>query len=181
MTVAWVSRVRLAALAAALCAVAGGAAGAELRGGVIRQDFKDLWAAPAEYERAWALNAEIGFAPLFTVLGGDFAPFAGATWAPGDNVDKLYGGLAWEFRLDTLFLRAGVGGVVHNGKVNSPTSFGTRRQFGSRVLFHVPVEIGVRVAERTRVSLYFDHMSNAKFSDFNPGMDSLGIRVGWSF
>ena len=157
-----------------------GAAAAELRGGVVRQDFQDLWAAPAEHERAWGLNGEWGFDPLGHLLGGELAPFAGGTWTPQRHkLDKAYAGMSLEWNFAPASLRLDLGGVVHNGKVDDPATYGRRRQFGSRVLFHIPVELGLAVAPRTRLSLYFDHMSNARLADLNPGMDSLGIRIGW--
>ena len=163
-----------------LTLLSGVAAAAELRGGVVRQDFQDLWAAPAKQERAWGLNAEWGFDPLGRLLGGDVAPFVGATWTPArGKVDKAYAGISLEWNLEPAILRLGLGGVVHNGKVDDPATNGIRRQFGSRVLFHIPVELGLAVAPGTRLSLYFDHMSNAGLARLNPGMDSLGIRIGW--
>lgn len=166
----------LLSLLAGACAAAAG----ELRGGVVRQDFKDLWAGPAEFERAWGLNAEWGFDPFGRILGGTLAPFAGGTWTPaGGKVDKAYAGLSLEWALQSAFLRLGLGGAVHNGRIDDPATFGTRRQFGSRVLFHIPVELGVSVTPRTRLSLYFDHMSNARLARWNPGLDSLGLRITW--
>ncbi len=153
----------------------------ELRGGVLRQDFASWWAAGRTYERGWALNAELAFDPVGGLIGGRVIPFVGGTLAPGSEVDKVYAGLNWELSGEVAFLRLGIGAALHNGETENRATFGRRRQFGSSLLFHVPFEAGVRVTERLSLSAYFDHMSNAGTSDFNPGMDTIGARLGWRF
>lgn len=153
----------------------------ELRGGPLRQDFASLWAAGPAHERDWAVNAELAFDPVGAVLGGRLIPFVGGTVAPGTEVDKVYAGLNWELSSDRLFLRLGLGAALHDGETENPATFGRRRQFGSSLLFHVPVEIGARVTERLSISAYFDHMSNAGLADLNPGLDTAGLRLGWRF
>jgi hypothetical protein len=56
-----------------------------------------------------------------------------------------------------------------------------RKALGSRVLFHIPVEIGYRLDEHNSLSAYFEHMSNAYTVDPNEGMDRLGVRYGYRF
>jgi hypothetical protein len=51
-----------------------------------------------------------------------------------------------------------------------------RRPLGSRLLFHVPAEIGRQIG-RYRISLYFDHASNGYTARPNPGLDAAGIRL----
>jgi lipid A 3-O-deacylase len=58
---------------------------------------------------------------------------------------------------------------------------------GTRVLFHIPVEIGLRFDEHNSVSLFWEHTSNAGLGhlgfgeDYNDGMDRVGIRYGYQF
>jgi len=172
---------RTAAAAALMTAMAPAAGAWELRTGLLRQDAFAFWAAGTTFERAWALQAEIGFDPLFRAAGGEIAPMIGGSWAPGAEVDTAHAGVTWTVRGDAAFLRLGIGGVVHNGDSDDPKDYRRRRQFGSRVLFHVPAEVGVNLTGRTWVSAYYVHMSNADLATPNPGMDSVGVRVGWSF
>ncbi|QJE73608.1 acyloxyacyl hydrolase [Aerophototrophica crusticola] len=172
---------RMAALAALLLAIPGMAGAGELRLGLLRQDFTSFWAAGRNFERAWALNAEWAADPLGRVIGGELIPFAGGTWAPGKELDRLHAGLNWQLSADRAFLRLGLGVAVHNGKTNDPDSYGRRRQMGSRFLFHVPVEVGFRLDQRLSLSAYFDHVSNANLDDINPGIDTAGLRVGLRF
>jgi len=165
----------------AILGMAPAAEALELRAGVVRQDFESLWAAGTEFERDWAINAELAFDPLLSVLGGEVGPFIGGTLAPGGEVDKVYAGLGLTFSANFLFLRVGLGGAYHNGDTDDPDRTMDRRQFGSRLLFHIPAEVGVWVTDFVSASLYFDHVSNGGADRPNPGMDTLGIRLGVRF
>lgn len=182
-------RFRSGILASLLLAATGTAAPAdamEFRGGLLRQDAFSLWAIGTNRERAWAILAEVGFDPVARVLGGDIAPMVGGTLAPGRELDTAYAGLTWTLEGDAAFLRLGIGGLIHSGNLENRAAAARRRQLGSRVLFHVPVEVGLRLgpdggAAPSWVGLYFSHMSNADLADPNPGMDNLGVRLGWRF
>jgi lipid A 3-O-deacylase len=52
---------------------------------------------------------------------------------------------------------------------------------GSRVLFHIPAEVGYRFDDHNSLSAYFEYMSNAYTVSPNEGMDRLGIRYGYRF
>jgi lipid A 3-O-deacylase len=53
-----------------------------------------------------------------------------------------------------------------------------RTSFGSRVLFNPNASIGVRLDPRWAVELVWEHFSHRQvFSDVNPGLDSVGIRL----
>ena len=56
-----------------------------------------------------------------------------------------------------------------------------RKALGSRVLFHIPAEVGYRFDDHHNLSAYFEHMSNAYTVSPNEGMDRLGIRYGYRF
>lgn len=78
-----------------------------------------------------------------------------------------------------IFLGIGLGGAVHDGLLD-PTGPG-RKALGSRLLFHIPVEIGLRLGGRRSISVYCEHMSNAFLADSNEGMDSIGVRYEYKF
>ena len=53
-----------------------------------------------------------------------------------------------------------------------------RTSFGSKVLFNPNASIGVRVDRRWAVELAWEHFSHRQmFSDTNPGIDNVGIRI----
>ncbi len=55
------------------------------------------------------------------------------------------------------------------------------KALGSRVLFHIPIEIGYRFGAHSSLSAYFEHTSNAFIVEPNEGLDRLGIRYGYRF
>ena len=75
--------------------------------------------------------------------------------------------------------RVGLGGAVHDGE--RETLREGKKELGSQVLFHIPIELGRSVRGRHRISLYFDHVSNASLADENEGLDTLGLRYGYLF
>ena len=96
------------------------------------------------------------------------------------DTSKLYSGIRWQYdHTSGLFFSVGFGGAVHNGDLH--LQHNDRKALGSRILFHIPIEIGYRVGVRSSLSVYFDHVSNANFADPNEGMDSLGGRYGYRF
>lgn len=53
-----------------------------------------------------------------------------------------------------------------------------RTSFGSKILFNPNASIGVRVDRRWAVELAWEHFSHRRlFSDTNPGIDNVGIRI----
>lgn len=53
-----------------------------------------------------------------------------------------------------------------------------RTSFGSKILFNPNASIGVRVDRRWAVELAWEHYSHRQiFSDTNPGIDNVGIRI----
>ena len=96
------------------------------------------------------------------------------------DTSKAYGGILWEFLLDNgIFFNSGVGLAVHNGQTESDDA--NKKQLGSRVLFRIPIEIGFTISQRHRISILFDHISNAYLADPNEGMDTIGLRYGYQF
>jgi lipid A 3-O-deacylase len=55
------------------------------------------------------------------------------------------------------------------------------KALGSRVLFHIPLEVGYRLDLHNSISAHFEHMSNAYTVDPNEGLDRIGVRYGYKF
>ena len=125
-------------------------------------------------------NLELIFGPSVDFWGGSLRPALGASINTEADTSKVYVDARFEVDTDIgLFFALGVGGAVHDGELNNNDK--TRKALGSRVLFHFPIEIGYRFDEHHGVSVFFDHMSNAWLADYNPGMDTLGMRYGYRF
>jgi hypothetical protein len=98
-----------------------------------------------------------------------------------DGDTKFAGiGVSRKFDLGAVYLRPGVGLVVHDAPSLrvSPAS-GLRTDLGSRVLFEPEIAIGMAVAPRVSLEASWVHISNARVfnSQQNPGIDAIGVRA----
>jgi len=153
--------------------------GLEFRGGVLAHDVPGLWAG-FRVESGIDINAELLFGSGLPILGGTVRPALGATVNTGGFTSKVYFDARWEIETPSgIFLGLGLGAAVHDGLLD-PTD-PDRKALGSRILFHVPIEIGLRFDQRHSISVYFEHMSNGFLADSNEGLDSLGVRYGYRF
>lgn len=155
--------------------------------GYFAHDVGGLWSGFRIERATTAMNFDIVFAPHLDVLWGTIRPAVGGTVTLGDGTSYGYADARYEIAgpLDTFF-GIGLGFAVHDGALEPngfvPPGGHCDKALGSRVLFHVPIEIGVTVAERLRLSAYFEHVSNGWLgTDVNEGMDNIGARVGYKF
>ncbi len=151
----------------------------EIKIGVLHHDTDNLWSG-FRRESGVDINLEAIFSPSYDIFGGKIRPAAGASLNTSGDTSKLYGGLRWQYEHPGgLFFGVGVGGAVHNGDTDLKST--DRKALGSKLLFHIPMEIGYRMDQTHALSVYFDHVSNAYTADANEGMDTLGIRYGYRF
>jgi len=152
----------------------------EIRVGVVKHDVDHLWSGTSK-ENGIGYNLEIIFGrPSFSLLSGLVRPNLGVTINDSGDTSKFYAGLLWE--LETrygIFIDLGIGAAVHNGELQ--TSDNDKKELGSRVLFRIPIEIGYAFNAHHRISIAFDHISNAYLANPNEGLDTLGIRYGYRF
>lgn len=148
--------------------------------GLLDHDPGGMWSR-AKMEPGADANIEIIFASFARPLWkGVLMPNAGMTLNSMGYTAKVYGGALYELeRSDGVFANAGLGLAVHNGRLR--TTERTRKQLGSRVLFHIPVEAGFTFGGRKRLSLFFDHVSNGYSFPPNEGLDTIGMRLGIPF
>lgn len=166
----------LAALGVASTAAAQESIVYEIRGGVLAHDV-DLWAARG-VEDGTTFNGELVFRPSLDLLGGKIRPAAGASVTTDNGTSYGYIDAKWEWAGPVFFFGVGLGGAVHDG---SKSGSRNEKALGSRVLFHVPAEIGWQFTEKNRVSLYFEHVSNGFLADKNEGLDNIGVRLSHRF
>lgn len=151
----------------------------EVKGGVLAHDVPDLWSGFRLERNAVDVNLEVLFVGV-PFLGGTLAPAIGGTVSTRGDTSHAYLDARWQFELPfKLFLGTGVGVAIHDG-VLDPTEI-DRKALGSRALFHIPLELGVRLDPRNSLSLYFEHTSNAGLANYNEGMDRVGVRYGYRF
>lgn len=109
----------------------------------------------------------------------------GAEWRQHILQDRVYG-------------QIGIGLTVHDGYRFTPDPFEPglviseaqrrydiyrrRTSFGSQVLFNPNASLGVRLNDRWAMEATWEHFSHRQlFSEQNPGIDSLGLRVVHTF
>lgn len=150
----------------------------EIRGGVLAHDVPII--AAGHYENAVSLNAELAFAPSLPLFGGAIRPALGGTFTTNQGTSWAYLDVRWEWSGSLLFVGFGVGPSIHTGD-SLYYSYPGNKGLGSRILFHVPLEVGLQFTPSDRISLYYEHESNAFLAYPNPGMDNIGARLAHRF
>ncbi len=148
----------------------------EVRIGVLQHDV-GIWGSES-VEDGIALNGELAFRSLTPFLGGVIRPVLGGSLSTEGRTSYAYLDARWEALWNGIFFGVGVGGAIHNSDLERERH---QKDLGSRVLFHVPVELGYQFTPANRVSVYFEHVSNAWLGDPNPGMDNIGVRLSHRF
>lgn len=151
----------------------------QVKFGILAHDVGNLWSG-FNREDGIDLNIEAILGPSVTILGGTLRPAIGGTINTAGNTSKGYIDALWQYDFNTnIFLVLGIGAAIHTGNKNFTAR--DQKALGSRVLFHVPLELGYYVNPKTTVSVYFDHISNANTANENEGLDTLGARFGYIF
>ena len=173
----------LAALAPAPAAAQDVAPGGfihNVRGGVLAHD---RGAFSSNTEDGIDINLEIQFTePDWAVWDYILSPrpILGGNINTVSDTSRGYAGLYWDYYpLDWLFVGGAFGATVHDGELDE--SEPERRALGSRVLFHLALEVGVRFAEHHGLSLYADHASNAGLIDDNESIEAAGVHYTFFF
>ena len=168
----------LAVAVPALALFASPAAAGELYGGVYKHAVDtpftlDTQESGADFQLGYRLD------PVAPVL--DLQPYVfGSVNSEEGGTDFVGAGVGRKFGLGAVYVRPGVGLVVHDApaiRVNSAT--GERTDLGSRVLFAPEIALGLAVAPRVSVEASWVHISNARLfnSRQNPGVDMIGVRA----
>lgn len=148
-------------------------------GGVLAHGVEIVSRAGYE-QRGVTFNGEIDFVPVFHVLDGSIHPEIGASVTTNNATSYAYADMKYEILEPSgLFFGAGLGLAVHDGYLAATSPY--HNGLGSRVLFHIPLEAGVAFADHYRVSIYFEHVSNAYLTSPNEGLDNIGVRFGYRF
>ena len=147
--------------------------------GILAHDVP-LWSR-SRLEGGIDFNAEVIFKwPDFSLFSGKFRPNLGFSLNNQGDTNTLYSGLLWEFnRPSGFFFNVGLGLAIHDGELEP--RYNDKKALGSRVLFRIPVEIGILFAKHHGLSILFFHVSNAYLADPNEGLDSLGLRYSYRF
>lgn len=153
----------------------------ELRAGVLAHDVPGLWSGFQVERNAADINVEAVLSPSVTVFGGQIRPAVGGTINVNGDTSHAYIDARWQWETAlNVFFAIGVGAAVHDGETG-PSGGPDHKWLGSRVLVHVPIEIGYHLDTHNSVSVYFEHTSNAYTQTYNEGLDRIGLRYGYRF
>ncbi len=152
----------------------------EFKLGILDHDVPDLWSGFRAEPNSVDINVEALLSPSAPFLGGTVRPALGGTINTVGATSHAYIDARWQYEMPSgIFFGLGVGGAIHNGQLQSEDP--NLKALGSRVLFHIPVEIGYRFDAHNSLSAYFEHTSNAFIVEPNEGLDRLGVRYGYRF
>jgi hypothetical protein len=152
----------------------------ELKIGVLWHDVPGLWSGFQAEPNSADINIEALLSPSVAFLGGTIRPALGASISTIGATSDAYMDARWQYEAPSgIFFGLGLGAAVHDGQLQLEDW--DRKALGSRVLFHIPAEVGYRFDDHNSLSAYFEHMSNAYTVSPNEGMDRLGIRYGYRF
>lgn len=153
----------------------------EVRFGVLSSDL-------ARDEDGVNLNVEVLFRrpnfyydnKLLLFLLNPRLHIGGSLNTAGDT-SQAYFGATWDYRLtDSLFVEGSFGGVVHDGDLKKAPGANTPA-LGCRVMFRESASAGIELTENLRMMVTIDHINNAGLCNFNDGLTTAGIRIGYKF
>jgi len=151
----------------------------EIKAGILYHDT-GFWGGSGNEEGIDA-NVELIFSPSVMLLSGQLRPNIGISLNDRGDTSKLYGGGVWEYEgRSGWFFGFGLGLAVHNGEIDD-NAVDDRSLLGSSLLFRLAFETGLNLTPHHRLSLMYDHISNAYLADPNEGLDSFGVRYGYRF
>ncbi len=167
-------------LAAALgaAAIAAPAHAGELYGGVYRHAVDTPFTLDTQ---EGGVDVQVGYRldPVLPVVGIEPYVF-GSVNSESGGTDFVGAGISRKFSLGGVYVRPGVGLVLHNApSLRTNPATGVRTDLGSRVLFEPEIAIGLALAPRVSVEASWVHISNARLfnSQQNPGIDLIGVRA----
>jgi lipid A 3-O-deacylase len=149
----------------------------EVRGGILAHDLHLV--AASHVESGVSFNGELAFAPSIPLFGGAIRPVLGGTATTNGGTSWAYLDARWEYSGSLFFFGFGLGATVHDGALSVDQD--GHKALGSRLLFHIPLEVGLQISPQYRISAYYEHSSNAYTVSPNPGMDNLGARMAYRF
>jgi hypothetical protein len=155
-----------------------------LKIGVLAHDVPDLWSGFQIERSAADINIEAQFAAAWALPWGAIRPVIGGSINTRGETSDGYIDARWQGDCPSgLFFGLGLGAAVHDGALGpGPNNENWDRKYlGSRVLFHIPIEVGYHLDEHSDLSVYFEHMSNAYTQKYNEGLDRIGVRYGYRF
>ncbi|HML27853.1 MAG TPA: acyloxyacyl hydrolase [Hyphomicrobium sp.] len=153
-----------------------------LKIGALAHDVPGLWSGFQVEKNAVDINIEAQFNAAWALPWGAIRPVIGGSINTRGQTSDGYIDARWQGDCPSgLFFGLGLGAAFHDGEIGGAGADPDRKWLGSRVLFHIPMEVGYHLDAHNDISVYFEHMSNAYTEKYNEGMDRIGLRYGYRF
>jgi len=175
-------RLLLLAVAASLLCLAAPCAAQEVFAGIYKHAVDTPFTLNTD-ERG--VDFELGYRfPRLQALSivGKPAPYLIASINTRGDTSFAGAGLSWKLGKGPLYLRPGVGLIVHTGPSLRVGADGIRTDLGSRVLFEPEMALGFRLSPKLAVEASWTHLSGGRVFNRhqNPGIDMIGVRLAFA-
>lgn len=170
-------KIALAIAASAAALAAAPAHAGELYGGVYKHAVDTLFTLDTQES---GVDLQLGYRLDPVVPVAKIQPYLfGSVNSDKGGTDFIGAGVSRKFNLGGVYVRPGVGLVVHDAPSDrSNPATGLRTDLGSRVLFEPEIALGLNLAPRVSVEASWVHISNAQIlGKQNPGIDMIGVRA----
>lgn len=121
--------------------------------GGLWHDTPGLWSGFQAENDAVDINVEAQLAMAYAMpWGGSIRPVIGGTINTQGDTSHAYIDARWQIDGPSgLFFGLGLGAAVHDGEIGGISADPSKKWLGSRVLFHIPAEVGLRAWRRSDV------------------------------
>ena len=151
----------------------------EIRLGFMKNDVRG-YRGHHHHEQGYNGNIEI----LFLSLQGTFwnviynpKPHGGISVNSHGGTNHVYSGLSWTIQWMNFLIEPSFGGDLNNAKRKKSTR--KRQALGYPLLFREAISIGYILSPQWAGYITLDHISNARLTHPNPGITTLGVRMGY--
>lgn len=151
----------------------------EIRLGFAKNDTRGR---DAHYNHEKGYNGQLEF--LFDILHDKFWTYllkpkshVGLSINSKGGTNQFYTGLTWSLHISYFYFEPTFGFGINDAKKKRPTRH--KQALGSSVLFRESISIGCDITSRWIGYVFIDHISNAHLGCVNPGITTVGCRIGY--
>ena len=140
-----------------------------LKLGALAHDVPDLWSGFQVEHNAVDINVEAQFAAAWALPWGAIRPVIGGTINTRGDTSHGYIDARWQGDCPSGSSSVSASARPSTTARSAAQGFDPDKKWlGSRVLFHIPLEVGYRTDALYYVSVYFEHTSNADTVSIQP-------------
>ncbi len=121
-----------------------------LKASVLAHDVPDLWSGFQVEQDAADISLEAQFSAAWALPLGVIRPVIGGTINIRGDTSHAYIDARWRTECPSrMFFEVGLGAAIHDGETGGSGAVPDKKWLGSRVQFHIPVEVGIPTSTTT--------------------------------